>query len=155
MLLKATCRGFCFVFLNYSYTKMAYFRSCLEEQSTSEKSFGIVFSVLFLLVGIYPLTDGESARLWALCMALVFITLAYLSPKALSVPSKLWFKLGMVIGSVSAPIFMMIVYFTTVVPTGLVMKLLRKDLLRRRLDRNAKSYWVRRIQPLGSMRDQF
>ena len=134
---------------------MAYFTGCLEAQSREEKSFGIVFAAVFLLVGIYPLTDGDEVRLWALCMSAVFVALAYISPKALSVPSKLWFKLGMVIGSVSAPVIMMIIYFTTVVPTGLAMKLLRKDLLRKRLDRNAESYWIRRSQPISSMRDQF
>jgi hypothetical protein len=139
----------------YSYTEMVYLENFLEVKSGSEKSFGIVFAVVFLLAGLYPLSDGEGVRLWAVCMALVFVALAYLAPKTLSVPNKLWFKLGMVMGAVITPVVMTLVYFTTVVPIGLTMKLLRKDLLRQKLNRNAESYWIRRSQPVGSMRDQF
>ena len=127
----------------------------LEVGSGSEKSFGIVFAIVFLLIGLYPLTHSEAVRLWAICLALVFVALACLAAKTLSIPSKLWFKLGVMIGAVSAPIVMMLVYFTTVVPIGLIMKLLRKDLLRQRLDKNAESYWITRSQPVGSMKDQF
>jgi hypothetical protein len=130
-------------------------KSYIEIKSGSEKSFGIVFSVVFLLVGLYPLISDKGVRLWPLVIALILFVLAYVVPSALSVPSKLWFKLGMALGAVVAPVVMALVYFTTVVPIGLIAKLMRKDLLRQNLDKNAKSYWIKRSQPISSMRDQF
>jgi hypothetical protein len=81
--------------------------------------------------------------------------LTFIAPKALSAPNKLWFKLGMALGAFVAPVVMTFVYFTTVVPIGLLMRLMGKDLLRQKLDKNAKSYWIERSQSIGSMRDQF
>ena len=78
-----------------------------------------------------------------------------MAPKILSVPNKLWFKLGLALGGVVAPVLMALVYFTTVVPIGLIMRLMGKDLLRQKLNKNAKSYWIERNAPMGSMRDQF
>ena len=90
----------------------------------SERSFGIVFSMFFLIVGLYPLLDGDGLRLWSLIVAFIFLILAYLAPKALSIPNKLWFKLGMLLGAIVAPIVMALVYFVTVLPTGLIMRVL-------------------------------
>lgn len=127
----------------------------IEVKRGSEKSFGIVFSVVFLLIGLYPLMSGEGVRPWSLIAALFFFVLAFIAPKALSAPNKLWFKLGMALGAFVAPVVMTFVYFTTVVPIGLLMRLMGKDLLRQKLDKNAKSYWIERSQSIGSMRDQF
>jgi hypothetical protein len=108
-----------------------------------------------LLVGLYPLLDNKEIHLWSLITALIFFLLANLAPKVLSVPNKLWFKLGLALGSVVSPVVMALVYFTTVVPIGLIMRLMGKDMLRQKFDKNAKSYWIERDQPMGSMRDQF
>ena len=124
------------------------------EQST-EKSFGVVFSVVFLIVALYPLTNSESLRIWALVVSIIFFLLAFLAPKILVLPNKLWFKFGLLIGSIVAPIVMAFVYFVTVLPTGLIMRLLGKDLLKQKLDKNAKSYWIERKEPMGSMKNQF
>ena len=70
-------------------------------------------------------------------------------------PNKLWLKFGLLLGSIVAPIVMSFVYFVTVVPTGLIMRLLGKDLLTQKLDKNAKSYWIERSEPMGSMKNQF
>jgi hypothetical protein len=130
-------------------------RNHFEVKSGSEKSFGIVFAAVFLLIGLYPLMEDESVRLWALGMALVFFALAYLTPKTLALPNKLWFKLGLFLGAVVAPVVMTLVFFTTIVPIGLIMRLIGKDLLRLKLYKNAESYWIERNQPVGSMKDQF
>ena len=127
----------------------------IEIERGSEKGFGIIFFIVFFLIGLYPLIGGEGVRLWALGIAIIFIALAYLAPKVLSVPNKLWFKLGMALATVVAPIIMALVYFISVVPIGLFMRLIGKDLVRQKLDKNAKSYWIERNQPVGSMRDQF
>jgi len=121
----------------------------------SEKGFGVVFAIVFVLIGLYPLVHGGRVRLWALVAAFILLALAFLAPKALSVPNKLWFKLGMVLGAIIAPIVMALVYFTTVAPIGLIIRLTGKDLLREKLDKSAKSYWIERDQPVGSMKDQF
>ena len=121
----------------------------------SEKSFGIVFSIVFLIVALYPLINSESLRIWALVVSIIFFLLAFLAPKILVLPNKLWFKFGLLIGSIVAPIVMAFVYFVTVLPTGLIMRLLGKDLLKQKLDKNSKSYWVKRSEPMGSMKNQF
>ena len=124
-------------------------------KSGSEKSFGIIFSIVFLLIGIYPLIDGSEIRLWSLIIALTFFMLAYVAPQYLSVPNKLWFKLGFLLGAVVTPIVMALVYFSTVVPIGVFMKLLGKDSLNKKIDSSAKTYWIERDQPVGSMKNQF
>jgi len=124
-------------------------------EQSSEKSFGIVFSVVFLIVALYPLINSEDLRIWALVASIIFFFLAFIAPKVLVFPNKLWFKFGLLLGSIVAPIVMAFVYFVTVLPTGLIMRLLGKDLLKQKLDKNAKSYWVKRDEPMGSMKNQF
>jgi hypothetical protein len=131
------------------------FESHVEVNMGSEKSFGIVFAIVFSLIGLYPLVHGADVRLWALIIALVLLVLSFLAPKTLSLPNKLWFKLGMALGAIVAPVVMALVYFTTVVPIGLIIRLMGKDPLREKLDKDADSYWIERDQPVGSMKDQF
>ena len=127
----------------------------VSTEQSSEKSFGVVFSIVFLIVALYPLINSEGIRIWALFVSIIFFLLAFLAPKILVLPNKLWFKFGLLIGSIVAPIVMAFVYFVTVLPTGLIMRLLGKDLLKQKLDKNAKSYWVKRSEPMGSMKNQF
>jgi hypothetical protein len=134
---------------------MSEYKQYIKVESGSEKSFGIVFAVVFLLISLYPLVDNKDVHLWSLIISLIFFLLAYVAPKVLSLPNKLWFKLGMALGAVVAPFIIALVYFTTVVPIGLIARLMGKDLLRQKLDKNAKSYWVERSLPIGSMKDQF
>lgn len=122
---------------------------------SSEKGFGLVFAVVFFLIGFFPVMNAGTVRLWALIVAFGFLVLAYLAPRLLSVPNKLWFKLGMALGAVVAPIVMALVYFVSIVPIGLIIRLTGKDPLRRKLDQNAKTYWIERDQPVGTMKDQF
>jgi len=127
----------------------------VSTEQSSEKSFGVVFSIVFLIVALYPLITSAGLRIWALVVSIIFFLLAFLAPKILVLPNKLWFKFGLLIGSIVAPIVMAFVYFVTVLPTGLIMRLLGKDLLKQKLDKNAKSYWVKRSEPMGSMKNQF
>jgi Mg2+/Co2+ transporter CorB len=129
--------------------------SHIPTEQSSPKSFGIVFSIVFLVVALYPLVNSEGLRIWALIVSVVFLLLAFVTPKVLTLPNKLWFKFGMLLGSIIAPIVMALVYFVTVLPTGLIMRLLGKDLLKQKLDKNAKSYWIERSEPMGSMKNQF
>ena len=128
----------------------------VSTEQSSEKSFGVVFSIVFLIVSLFPpLINSEGLRIWALVVSIIFFLLAFLAPKILVLPNKLWFKFGLLIGSIVAPIVMAFVYFVTVLPTGLIMRLLGKDLLKQKLDKNAKSYWIERKEPMGSMKNQF
>ena len=127
----------------------------VSTEQSSEKSFGVVFSIVFLIVALYPLITFADLRIWALVVSIIFFLLAFLAPKILVLPNKLWFKFGLLIGSIVAPIVMAFIYFVTVLPTGLIMRLLGKDLLKQKLDKNAKSYWVKRSEPMGSMKNQF
>ena len=124
-------------------------------EQSSEKSFGVVFSIVFLIVALYPLITSAELRIWALVLSIIFFLLAFLAPKILVLPNKLWFKFGIFLGSIIAPIVMGFVFFVTVLPTGLIMRLLGKDLLKQKLDKNAKSYWIERKEPMGSMKNQF
>ena len=127
----------------------------VEIKRASERGFGIVFAIVFALIGLYPLWNGDPVRLWAMIIAVAFLALALIAPRTLALPNRLWFRLGMALGAVVAPIVMFVVYAIAVVPVGLIMRLLGKDLLRQRLDQNAKSYWIDRERPVGSMKDQF
>ena len=81
--------------------------------------------------------------------------LAYASPKILSIPRRLWVKFGILLNFITAPIIITLIYFVTIVPTGLIMRLLGNDLLKKKPNKNAKSYWIERNKPMGSMKNQF
>ena len=113
----------------------------VSTEQSSEKSFGVVFSIVFLIVALYPLITSTGLRIWALVVSIIFFLLAFLAPKILVLPNKLWFKFGLLLGSIVAPIVMAFVYFVTVLPTGLIMRLLGKDLLKQKLDKIAKKLY--------------
>ena len=127
----------------------------ISTEKSSEKSFGVVFAIVFLIVALYPLINSEDIRIWAVIVSAVFLLLAFVAPQALNLPNRLWFKFGILLGSIIAPIVMALVYILTVLPTGLIMRLLGKDLLKPRLDKNTKSYWIERKEPMGPMKNQF
>jgi hypothetical protein len=130
-------------------------KSKVTVEKSSEKSFGIVFSIVFLLISLYPLLHYDFIYLWALIVSVTLLFLAFVFPKTLFLPNKLWFKFGMLLGAIVAPIVMTLVYFTAVVPTGIFIRLSGKDLLGLKLDKNSKSYWIERKETLGSMKNQF
>jgi hypothetical protein len=121
----------------------------------SERGFGFVFAVIFLLIALYPLVGDGIVRTWSLVVASVLLLVAFVVPQALIIPNKLWFRSGLFIGHGVGLISMGVVYFTVVLPIGLLLRLLGKDLLCLRLDKNARTYWVTREQAMGTMRDQF
>ena len=120
----------------------------------SNKSFGIVFFIFFLLVSIYPLVNNENIRVWSLILSIIFLILGILNSKILAPMNKLWFKLGIFLGKIISPLVMGIIFFFVVTPIGLFMKLLKKDLLN--LKFNGKpSYWIKKIKPKSKMKNQF
>jgi predicted membrane metal-binding protein len=122
----------------------------------SERSFGVVFAVVFALIGLWPLIYGGLPRWWAIAVAAAFITAGFLFPVVLKPLNILWFKFGMLLGRIVGPIVMGLIFFIAVTPTALIFKLRRKDLLNLVRDPNAKTYWIARDETMsGSMRDQF
>ena len=126
-----------------------------EIERSSDKSFGVVFAFFFLIIALYPMINSEKVNIWGLIIAAIFIMLGFIRPQSLSFLNILWHKFGLLLGGIMAPIVMFIVYFLTVVPTGLIMKLLGKDLLNQKLNKKTNSYWVERDKPMGSMKNQF
>lgn len=121
----------------------------------SSKSFGVVFSIVFLMVGLYPVINSEGLNLWAIALSSVLLLMAFFAPNALALPNRIWFEFGMLLGSFVAPLVMVFVYFVAVVPTGFAMRFFGKDVLRLKLDKSAESYWVKRKDSLSSMKNQF
>ena len=127
----------------------------LDLKKPSEKSFGIVFSIVFLLYTIYQLLIYQKFHFWSIALSILLLILAYFFSRILILPNKYWFKFGITLGSIVSPIIISIIYFVTVIPTGVVMRLLGKDLLKQNFNKKARSYWVERNEPIGSMKNQF
>jgi hypothetical protein len=120
----------------------------------SERSFGLVMAVFFAIIGIYPLWKGNEMRVWSLIIAGIFFFLAFVLPKALRPLNLLWFKFGLLLNRIVSPLLMGIVFYFIVTPMGLIMKLLGKDLIGLKLDKNAKTYWIER-EPPGPGKESF
>ena len=120
----------------------------------SNRSFGIVFFVVFLIIAIYPLIKGDELRLWSLIISIFFLFLGLANSKILNPLNKLWFKFGIFLGKIISPLLMGIIFFLVVTPIGLLMRLLNKDLLNLRFNNNG-SYWVEKTEPKSKMKNQF
>ena len=119
-------------------------KSYINITNSTDRNFGLVFGSIFLLVSFYPLLQSLNIRLWALLVAIVFFVLAFFKPKYLSLLNKLWFRLGMLLGAIIAPLVMASIFFLTVTPIGLAIRFIGKDLLTKKLDKNSKTYWIER-----------
>jgi hypothetical protein len=127
-------------------------------RGSSDRSFGLVFAVVFAIIGLWPLLGDRDIRIWSLAIALVFLAAAVLRPALLAPLNRLWTRFGLLLHRFVNPIIMGLLFYLVVTPTGLVMRMLGKDLLRLRFDRQAKSYWIDRRPPgpaPETMKDQF
>ena len=121
---------------------------------SSNRSFGIVFFVVFLLIAIYPLTNGDEIRIWSLIISSIFLILGALNSKILTPFNKLWFKLGIFLGKIVSPLVMGVIFFFVITPTGLIMRILGKDPLNLKYNLN-KSYWIEKSGQKSKMKNQF
>ena len=121
---------------------------------SSNKSFGIVFFVVFLLIAIYPLTHGGDIRIWSGMISFIFLILGLLNSSILTPLNKIWFRFGIILGKIISPVIMAIIFFLVVTPTGLIMRILRKDILNLKYNKN-KSYWIEKEGPKSKMKNQF
>ena len=120
----------------------------------SNKSFGIVFFIVFLLISLYPLINQENIRIWALIISLIFLILGLLNSKILNPFNKLWFKFGIILGRIISPLVMGIIFFFVVTPIALLMKLLNKDILNLKFNKK-DTYWIEKSGPKSKMKNQF
>ena len=125
-----------------------------EVKIGSNRSFGIVFFVVFLIIATYPLINGDELRLWSLIISIIFLFLGLVNSKILNPLNKLWFKFGIFLGKIISPLVMGIIFFLVVTPIGLLMRLLNKDLLNLRFNNNG-SYWIEKTEPKSKMKNQF
>tara|TARA_B100001059_G_C17449170_1_gene386564 strand:- start:11 stop:397 length:387 start_codon:yes stop_codon:yes gene_type:complete len=125
-----------------------------ELNQSSNKNFGIVFFIVFMLISLYPLLNSGNIRFWALIISLIFLFFGILNSQILNPLNKLWFKFGIFLGKIISPLIMAIIFFLVVTPTGLLMKLWRKDLLNLKFN-NKKTYWIEKNGPKSKMKNQF
>ena len=121
---------------------------------SSNRSFGIVFFVVFLLIALYPITYSGDIRIWSLIISLIFLILGFLRSKILTPLNKLWFKFGLFLGKIVSPLIMGVIFFFVVTPTSLIMRMLGKDVLNLKKN-NDKSYWIEKSGPKDKMKNQF
>ena len=120
----------------------------------SNRNFGIVFFIVFLIVSIYPLLNDNSIRLWSLVIGIIFLILGLVESKILTPLNIIWMKLGMYLGIIVSPIVMGIVFFLVVTPISFIMKILRKDLLNLKMNKEP-TYWIEKDKIKSSMKNQF
>tara|TARA_A100001011_G_scaffold397244_2_gene497636 strand:- start:463 stop:843 length:381 start_codon:yes stop_codon:yes gene_type:complete len=122
---------------------------------SSNKSFGILFFIVFFLIGIWPLFNGEVLRIWPIPIALIFLVLGLINSKILTPLNLIWVKFGELLGKIIAPIVMALVYFVVLTPISLILRLIKKDILKLKILKNTDSYWIKRKKKIGSMKKQF
>ena len=125
-----------------------------EIKITSNKSFGIVFFIVFLLIAMYPLINGDIVRYWSLIISLIFLILSFLNSKLLTPLNKIWIKFGNQLGKIISKFLIGFLFFCVVTPIGLIMRIFEKDLLNLKFN-NDKSYWIEKTEPKRKMKNQF
>ena len=127
----------------------------IEHTIGSERNFGTVFAVVFAIIGGYIYWTSGVISWWPFVVASVFIVAAFAFPRMLRWPNRIWFKFGLLLGRIIAPLVMAVVYLLVIAPLGLLMRMLGKDLLRLELDSQSDSYWIERKTPPQPMKNQF
>ena len=120
----------------------------------SNRSFGIVFFIFFLILGLYPLVNNGEIITWFLLVSFLFFVLGIINSKLLTPLNKLWFKFGIFLGKIISPLIMMLIFFLVVTPIGLFMRIIGRDLLGMKFNRD-KSYWLEKKGPKSKMKNQF
>jgi hypothetical protein len=127
-------------------------------EGSSDRSFGLVFAgFCTLMAGVGAWRAGHRWPYW-LGAAVFFAVMAFVFPRGLSPLNRVWTKLGLLLFRVVNPVVMFVLYTTTILPMGLLMRLAGRDPLRLRFDAEAPSYWIPR-EPPGpapeTMKNQF
>ena len=125
-----------------------------EIKLPTNRNFGTVFFLVFLIISLFPLLKNENIRIWSIIIALVFLVLGLLNSKFLTPLNKIWFRFGIILGNFVSPIVMGIVFFVIVTPTSLIMRVLGKNLLNLKKG-NKETYWIERSKIKSKMKNQF
>ena len=120
----------------------------------TNRNFGIVFFIFFLIVSLFPLFYSEEIRIWSLSIALLFLILGLINSKILTPLNKLWFNFGLFLGKIVSPLVMGIIFYMVVTPTGLLLRLIGKDILNLKFNKK-NSYWIKKNSPKSKMKNQF
>jgi hypothetical protein len=126
----------------------------MDIKKSSNKSFGIVFFVVFIIIGFWPLIDINTYRLWAIIIAFIFLTLGLINSKLLTPLNMLWFKFGILLGKIISPLIMGLIFFLVVTPIAILMRILKKDLLNLKFN-NKQTYWIKKDRYKSKMKNQF
>jgi len=122
----------------------------------SNKSFGIVFFIVFFIIAFWSFRgDFSQVKVLPIIFSLIFLILGLKNSNLLTPLNKIWFKFGMFLGAIVSPIVMAAIFFLVVTPIGLIMQLLGKDLLKKKYEKNKKSYWIERENEISTMKRQF
>jgi len=121
---------------------------------SSNRSFGIIFFIVFILIAFYPLINQEEIRIWSVLISLLFLILGIINSKILTPLNKVWFKFGIFLGKIISPIVMGLIFFLVVTPIAFLMRILKKDLLNLKFSKN-NSYWIEKTDPKSTMKNQF
>ena len=121
---------------------------------SSNRSFGILFFIVFVIIGLWPLLNDADIRIWSILLSSVFLILGIFNSKILTPFNRIWVRFGIILGTIIAPFVMGLVFFIVITPIGIVMRLLGKDLLNIKYS-NKISYWIKRDKNIGPMKKQF
>ena len=120
----------------------------------SNRNFGIVFFIIFLLISLWPLLNNEDFKSWSLVVSIIFLILGMLNSRFLSPLNMIWFKFGIFLGKIVSPLIMGVIFFFVVTPIGLLMRVFNKDLLNLKIN-NKNTYWIKKTEPKSKMKNQF
>ena len=126
-----------------------------KNTKNSNRSFGVVFFIVFLIIGIYPILNKAEIRIWLIVVAIIFLILGLLNSNLLKPLNKFWIKFGILLGNVISPIILGVIFFLVVLPTGLLMRIFKKNYLGLKYEKNLKTYWIKKEKQLSSMKNQF
>ncbi len=120
----------------------------------SNKNFGIVFFIVFLIISLYPFINGENIRIWSLLISLIFLVLGIKNSKLLNPLNIAWFKFGLFLGRIVSPVVMAIIFFGVITPISILMRIIGKDVLNLKISKK-KTYWLEKAGPKSKMKNQF
>ena len=126
----------------------------MKVKKSSNKSFGIVFFIVFIIIGFWPLLDINTYRLWAIIIAFIFLALGLVNSKLLTPLNILWFKFGILLGKIVSPFVMGVIFFFVVTPIAILMRISKKDLLNLKFN-NKETYWIKKSNYKSKMKNQF
>ena len=126
----------------------------MNSKLPTNRNFGIVFFIVFLLIGLWPILNNENLRFWSLLISIIFLILGIFNSKLLTPLNKVWMKFGLILGTIISPIIMGIIFFLVVTPTGILLRFFGKDVLKLKKNKS-ESYWIIKDNKNNDMRNQF